>query len=96
MVLRAVDDTANLTYVTRLPPYTVALPPPWAAVRCTRQGDQFIPLVHEARGTIGTSDFLASTARATHAHPLHPAALASVPYGIVLVRVRVLVNRRIT
>jgi len=24
-----------------------------------------------------------------HAHPLHPAALASVPYGIVLVRVRV-------
>ena len=29
------------------------------------------------------------TERATHAHPLHPAALASVPYGIVLVRVRV-------
>jgi len=31
------------------------------------------------------------TSRATHAHPttLHPAALASVPYGIVLVRVRV-------
>ena len=28
------------------------------------------------------------TERATHAHPLHPAALASVPYGIVLVRVR--------
>ena len=30
------------------------------------------------------------TARATHAHPLLPAALASVPYGLVLVRVRVL------
>ena len=30
------------------------------------------------------------TERATHAHPLHPAALASVPYGTVLVRVRVL------
>jgi hypothetical protein len=29
------------------------------------------------------------TERATHAHPLHPAALAFVPYGIVLVRVRV-------
>ena len=29
------------------------------------------------------------TARATHALPLHPAALASVPYGIVLVSVRV-------
>ena len=29
------------------------------------------------------------TERATHAHPLHPAALASVPYGIVFVRVRV-------
>jgi len=33
------------------------------------------------------------TSRATHAQhtrtPLHPAALASVPYGIVLVRVRV-------
>ena len=28
--------------------------------------------------------------RATHAHPLHPAALASVPYGVVLVRVRML------
>ena len=28
--------------------------------------------------------------RATHARPLHPAALASVPFGIVLVRVRVL------
>ena len=28
------------------------------------------------------------TERATHAHPLHPAALAPVPYGIVLVRVR--------
>ena len=27
--------------------------------------------------------------RATHARPLHPAALASVPFGIVLVRVRV-------
>ena len=27
--------------------------------------------------------------RATHAHPLHPAALASVSYGKVLVRVRV-------
>ena len=26
--------------------------------------------------------------RATHARPLHPAALASVPFGIVLVRVR--------
>ena len=26
------------------------------------------------------------TERATHTHPLHPAALASVPYGIVLVR----------
>ena len=32
------------------------------------------------------------TERATHAHPLHPAALASVPYGIVLVRVRVRSN----
>ena len=29
------------------------------------------------------------TERATHAHPLHPAALASVPSGKVLVRVRV-------
>ena len=29
------------------------------------------------------------TARATHARPLHPAALASVPYGLVFVRVRV-------
>ena len=29
------------------------------------------------------------TARATLARPLHPAALASVPSGIVLVRVRV-------
>ena len=29
------------------------------------------------------------TACATHALPLHPSALASVPYGIVLVRVRV-------
>ena len=29
------------------------------------------------------------TARATHAHPLLTAALASVPYGLVLVRVRV-------
>ena len=29
------------------------------------------------------------TARATHARPLHPAALASVPYRTVLVRVRV-------
>ena len=29
------------------------------------------------------------TERATHAHPLHPAALAFVSYGIVLVRVRV-------
>ena len=29
------------------------------------------------------------TERATHAHPLHPAELASVPYGIALVRVRV-------
>ena len=28
------------------------------------------------------------TARATHALSLHPAALASVPYGIALVRVR--------
>ena len=28
------------------------------------------------------------TARAMHAPPLHPAALASVPYGVVLVRVR--------
>ena len=28
------------------------------------------------------------TERATHAHPLHPAALASVPSGKVLVRVR--------
>ena len=28
------------------------------------------------------------TERATHAHPLHPAALASVPYVIVSVRVR--------
>ena len=28
-------------------------------------------------------------ARATHALPLHPAALASVPYGVVLVRVRI-------
>ena len=27
--------------------------------------------------------------RATHARPLHPAAYASVPFGIVLVRVRV-------
>ena len=34
--------------------------------------------------------FIHLTERATHAHPLHPAALASVPYGIVLVRVRVL------
>ena len=32
------------------------------------------------------------TERATHAHPLHPAALASVPYGIVLIRVRVRVS----
>ena len=31
-------------------------------------------------------------ARATHAHPLHPAALAFVSYGIVLVRVRVLLG----
>ena len=30
------------------------------------------------------------TARATHARPLLPAALASVPYGFILVRVRVL------
>jgi hypothetical protein len=29
------------------------------------------------------------TARATHAHPLLSAVLASVPYGLVLVRVRV-------
>ena len=49
-VLRATDDHANSAYVTRLLPWsfaslmsTVALPPPWAAVRCTRQGDQFIP-----------------------------------------------------
>ena len=35
------------------------------------------------------------TERATHAHPLHPAALASVPYGIVLVRVRVRVRERL-
>ena len=34
------------------------------------------------------------TERATHAHPLHPAALASVPYGIVLVRVRVRIRSR--
>ncbi len=27
--------------------------------------------------------------RVTHAHPLNPAALAFVPFGIVLVRVRV-------
>jgi len=32
--------------------------------------------------------------RATHARPLHPAALASVPFGFVLVRVRVPVARR--
>ena len=32
------------------------------------------------------------TARATHARPLLPAALASVPYGFVLVRVRVRVR----
>ncbi len=34
--------------------------------------------------------------RVTHAHPLNPAALAFVPFGIVLVRVRVfaLRNRR--
>ena len=34
------------------------------------------------------------TERATRAHPLHPAALASVPYGIVLVRVRVRAKNR--
>ena len=39
---------------------------------------------------------LTLTARATHALPLHPAALASVPHGIVLVRVRVRVLRDVT
>ena len=34
------------------------------------------------------------TERATHAHPLHPEALASVPHGIVLVRVRVRAENR--
>ena len=34
------------------------------------------------------------TERATHAHPLHPAALASVPSGKVLVRVRVRTEAR--
>jgi hypothetical protein len=36
---------------------------------------------------LGNNEHL--TERATHAHPLHPAALAFVSYGIVLVRVRV-------
>ena len=36
------------------------------------------------------------TERATHAHPLHPAALASVSYGKVLVRVRVHFGASIT
>ena len=38
-----------------------------------------------------TSSLVSDHTRASHAHarPLHPAALAFVPYGIVLVRVRV-------
>ena len=35
------------------------------------------------------SSLASLTARATHALPLHPAALASVPYGIILVRIQV-------
>ncbi len=37
-----------------------------------------------------TSPFSPDLMRVTHAHPLNPAALAFVPFGIVLVRVRVL------
>ncbi len=36
-----------------------------------------------------TSPFSPDLMRVTHAHPLHPAAQAFVPFGIVLVRVRV-------
>jgi hypothetical protein len=43
-------------------------------------------------GACGSRTSPALTARATLARPLHPAALASVPYGVVLVRVRVRVH----
>ena len=42
----------------------------------------------EREGT-HTSPFPPDLMRVTHAHPLNPAALAFVPFGIVKVRVRV-------
>ena len=43
-----------------------------------------------------TSPFSPDLMRITHAHPLNPAAMAFVPFGIVLVRVRVRVQTQIT
>jgi len=48
-------------------------------------------LHHRTRPPVHTSSLVSDHTRVSHAHarPLHPAALAFVPYGIVLVRVRV-------
>ena len=72
-----------------------------SAVGCSAQDSRcgpsgvvwsFVPLYSAYEATYTTALAYAPshlTERATHVHPLHPAALASVPYGIVLVRVRV-------
>ena len=73
-------------------------PPPWILSSCGYSHRScFAPAAFTLTYT-GKADRLATlivctplstlTARATHALPLYPAALASVPYGIVLVRVR--------